>query len=47
MGPFAANLPRSIHGIDLRFHLGKTSVSPRFFSVDSSCGERQDAVGFE
>ena len=25
----------------------KTSVSPRFFLVDLSCGERQDAVGFE
>ena len=25
MGPFAANLPRSIRGFDLRFHLGKTS----------------------
>ena len=25
----------------------KTSVSPRFFSVDLSRGERQDAVGFE
>ena len=25
VGPFAANLPRSICGFDLRFHLGKTS----------------------
>ena len=25
MGPFAVNLPRSIRGFDLRYHLGKTS----------------------
>ena len=54
IGPFAAILPQSNRGFDLQFHLGKTSsnriktsVSPRFFPVDLSRGERQDAVRFE
>ena len=54
MGPFAAILPRSNQVLIYSFASAKprltalkSSVSPRFFPVDLSRSERQDAVGFE
>ena len=50
MGPFAAILPRSNHGFDLQFHLGKTAsnrIKNLGFRLTKTAVKRQDAVGFE